>query len=98
MLIQLLDVLQAGGTYRVADLAETLDTTPQLVEIMLADLVRLSYLEPVKGNGGCQGCPSSRTCTVNTCGGIRGMGRSRLWRLTDKGWHVDRDALEDTVK
>ena len=78
MLDRLLALLRDGGTHRLADLAEVLDTTPELVEVMLEDLGRMGYLKPVSGGcgGGCNACPMSGMCTV-------GNGE-RIWTLTDR--------------
>ena len=43
MLDQLLQLLRAGGTHRVSDLAHELETTPALVEAMLEGLVRMGH-------------------------------------------------------
>ena len=78
MLDRLLSLLRAGGTRRVSDLADVLDTTPELVEMMLEDLARMGYLKPVSGGcgSGCSSCPMSGMCTVG--------GGERIWTLTDK--------------
>jgi hypothetical protein len=77
MLDKLLALLRAGGTHRVNDLADILDTTPDLVDMMLEDLARMGYLKPVSGGcgDGCSSCPMSAMCTV-------GSGE-RIWTLTD---------------
>jgi predicted ArsR family transcriptional regulator len=80
MLDQLLKLLRSGGSHRVSDLAEALDTTPQLVETMLEDLARMGYLRAV--NAGCEDscatCPVAGLCAA---GGEAG----RMWALTGKG-------------
>jgi hypothetical protein len=79
MLNQLLDLLRSGGTRRVADLARELDTTPELVEVMLEDLCRMGYLRRVGGEcgGKCGACPVAGLCAVG--------GDEQLWVLTEKG-------------
>jgi DNA-binding IscR family transcriptional regulator len=78
MLNRLLELLRAGGTHRVADLARELETTPALVEAMLEDLDRMGYLKRVGGEcgGGCAGCSLAGLCTT-------GEGK-RVWTLTEK--------------
>ena len=78
MLNQLLELLRAGGTHRVTDLARALDTTSELVQAMLDDLSRMGYLSPVGGDcaGACAACPLPGLCTA--------AGSGRAWALTDK--------------
>nr|HID12933.1 DNA-binding protein [Anaerolineae bacterium] len=75
MLERLLELLRAGGTHRVSDLARELETTPALVEAMLEDLARMGYLKRVGGEcgGGCAACPLSRLCAAGAKG--------RIWAL-----------------
>ena len=70
MLHRLLQMLRAGGTHRVGDLARELDTTPQLVEVMLDDLARMGYLKQVSGgcSDGCGSCPMSGLCAAGSSG------------------------------
>jgi hypothetical protein len=72
MLNELLALLQAGGVHRVDDLARELDTTPGLVELMLEELARLGYLEPLTQpcSAACEGCAMSGLCAAGT--GSRG--------------------------
>lgn len=76
MLTELLARLRAGGVRRVADLARELDTTPELVELMLEELVRLGYLRPLEQTCGatCEGCAISDFCAA---------GGGRVWMLAD---------------
>ena len=78
MLNRLLELLRAGGTHRMADLACELETTPALVEAMLEDLARMGYLKQVGGEcaGGCAGCSLAGLCTTGEGG--------RVWTLTEK--------------
>lgn len=66
MLDELLARLQDGGTRRVVDLARELETTPELVELMLEDLVRMGYLKPMEHACGaaCAGCGMSGLCAA----------------------------------
>ncbi len=63
MLDRLLEILKAGGTHRVSDLARVLDTTPKLVEMMLEDLSRAGYVKPVATcTEACASCPLANSC------------------------------------
>jgi predicted ArsR family transcriptional regulator len=79
VLNRLLELLRSGGTRRVADLARDLDTTPELVEVMLEDLCRMGYLKRVGGacGGKCAACPMAGMCAVG--------GDEQLWVSTEKG-------------
>jgi hypothetical protein len=79
MLNQLLELLRAGGTHRVADLARELDTTPSLVEAMLEEMSRLGYLKSAHEGctERCGTCPMAGLCAAGESG--------RMWTLTDKG-------------
>ncbi len=80
MLGQLLKILQQGGTRRVTDLAQDLGTTPELIEMMLEDLVRMGYLKRVGGEcpeTSCKACPLAGLCAAGSSG--------QLWSLTEKG-------------
>ena len=89
MLDRLLELLQAGGTHRVADLARQLETTPELVEVMLADLARMGYLKPVGGEcgGGCAGCSLAGLCAAGSpsapSASLR-AGGGQVWALTER--------------
>jgi len=78
MLERLLDLLREGGTHRVIDLARRLETTPELVEMMLEDLARMGHLRPVSGGcaGRCATCPLARVCAA-------GAG-ARVWTLAER--------------
>ena len=79
MLNKLLELLRAGGTHRVTDLARELGATPELIEVMLEDLTRMGYLKAVGGEcgGGCAGCSLAGLCATGKDG--------RVWALADKG-------------
>jgi len=79
MLNQLLELLRAGGTHRIADLARELDTTAPLIEAMLEDLSRMGYLKSVGQSctERCSSCPVAGLCAAGEGG--------RMWTLTDKG-------------
>jgi DNA-binding IscR family transcriptional regulator len=86
MLNRLLELLRAGGTHRVADLARELETTPQLVEAMLENLTRMGYLQPMGGEcgAGCAGCQLARVCAAGDPSTSLGTGDGRVWALADK--------------
>lgn len=83
MLNKLLELLQSGGTHRVADLARALDATPELVEAMLDDLMRMGYLRQIGGECGrsCAGCSLAGLCAAGD--------RGRVWGLTERGANAD---------
>ncbi len=63
MLDRLLEILKAGGTHRVSDLARALDTTPELVEMMLEALSRAGYVKPVATCAEtCSACSLADSC------------------------------------
>jgi DNA-binding Lrp family transcriptional regulator len=79
MLRQILSRVQEGGTWTVADLAEELDATPELVEAALEELSRRGYLKPVGAacSGSCGACPLAAGC-------VRG-GAKRVWTVPQEG-------------
>lgn len=69
MLGRLLEILRAGGTHRVSDLARALDTTPALVEMMLEELSRAGYVKPVAPcMEACTSCPLADSCIATQPG------------------------------
>ena len=87
MLNRLLELLRAGGTRRVSDLARELETTPALVEAMLEHMARMGYLERVgeECGGGCAGCSLGGLCAASAPSTLPGAGSGRVWTLTNKG-------------
>ena len=77
MLTQLLELLRAGGTHRVADLVRELDATSELIEAMLEYLGWMGHLKRVGGAcaGKCTACPVAGLCAAGEGG--------RVWVLTD---------------
>jgi predicted ArsR family transcriptional regulator len=76
MLERLLELIRAGGTQRIGDLAQALDTSPQLVQVMLEDLRRRGYLtavDPACGRA-CGGCAFA--CA-------KPIPRGQVWTLSD---------------
>jgi hypothetical protein len=67
----------------VADLARELDTTVELVEMMLEDLCRLGHLRQVDGGcaGACASCAASDLCVAGS--------RSKLWTLAEDRSTID---------
>ena len=78
MLSRLLELLREGGTHRVADLARALDTTSELVEVMLEDLARMGYLRRVGGACGshCGACSLAGLCAAGESG--------QVWTLAER--------------
>jgi hypothetical protein len=66
MLNRMLELLREGGTRRIRNLAVELDTTPELVEVMLEDLARMGYLRRVGAEclAECVTCPLAGTCVA----------------------------------
>jgi DNA-binding Lrp family transcriptional regulator len=66
MLNRLLELLREGGTLRIRNLADELDTTPELVEAMLEDLARMGYLRRVGAECSeqCKTCSLSEMCVA----------------------------------
>ncbi len=75
MLERLLELVQAGGTRHIDGLARELDTTPELVHVMLENLSRMGYLKAVDGacSTQCGECQFACSCSVGTA--------SRVWTL-----------------
>jgi predicted ArsR family transcriptional regulator len=78
VLDQLLELLRSGGTRRVADLARELDTTPELVKMMLEDLCRMGYLKRVGAEcpASCQACPMAGVCAAGSPGQLWALAKS----------------------
>jgi len=79
MLEELINLLKTGKTRRIAELAQTLNTTPELVELMLQDLERMGILKRVEGTCKemCASCPMSTVCATG--------GGGQLWTMTEEG-------------
>ncbi len=77
MLERLLDLLQAGGTRSVDDLARILDTSPELVQAMLENLGRIGYLKALDGtcNTQCGDCTLACSCGAGAA--------SKVWTLAE---------------
>ncbi len=83
MLNKLLELLREGGTRRIAELAQELETTPQLVQAMLEDLARMGYLGQLNAqcSESCAECPMSHVCAVG--GPSSEGGNGRVWVLLE---------------
>ncbi len=81
MLEQLLQMMVEGsGAAAVPELARRLGVSARLVEQMIAQLVRLGYLEAVEpgcAGGACRGCAMAAGCAAQP--------QARLWAATEKG-------------
>jgi hypothetical protein len=79
MLEKLLAEIRAGGTLQPAALAEKLNTSVGLVEMMLEDLERRGVITQVNASCGepCGGCPMVGECAIASPQG-------RLWMLGRK--------------
>lgn len=64
MLERLLELITRDHRIAVAELAQALDTSPEMVESMLGELERLGYLAVVPGcaTGACSGCSGQASC------------------------------------
>jgi hypothetical protein len=79
MLRQLLHLAAQRGTIRSQELARSLGTSPELVDLALAELVRQDCLEAADAGGSnpCQRCPLRAAC-LHRC-------QPRIWTITRKG-------------
>lgn len=77
MLRESLRLIAAGSVTGVSDLAERLGVTPSLAEQLVADLVRLGYLQSPEAtcSSRCRGCPLAQGCS-------RQLG---LFSITERG-------------
>ncbi len=78
MLERLLDLVQAGGTRSIDELACALDTTPELIQAMLENLGRMGYLKVV--DGACS-APCGDCALASDCGAGAG---SKVWAVTGR--------------
>jgi len=90
MLNRLLELLRAGGTRRVSDLARELETTPALVEAMLEHMAQMGYLERVGGECGekCAACSLGGLCAAGAPSTLPGTGSGWVWALAERGTSV----------
>ena len=66
MLMKLLDLITKEGRYRPVELAQKLDTSPELVEQAVELLVEKGYLKPLENcsDESCGGCSVTSACKV----------------------------------
>lgn len=77
MLEQLIKEIRAGGTLETGDLAVRLETTPQLIEVMLEHLQRSGLIQAyVSCSDGCSGCSLQDACKKPNSSTLR------LWQMT----------------
>lgn len=83
MLERLLALLITGGTWRIEELARTLDTTPALVQAMLEDLARRGYLKSLSDtcDAKCSSCVLAGHCKSN----LSTLGVA--WTTTENAFH-----------
>ncbi len=76
MLEKLLDRISGAGSISTLSLAQELGVSEELIEAMVADLVRAGYLRPVApcGEGECGACRSAMACKY----------RGKIWALVRK--------------
>lgn len=63
MFEELLQILQAGGSFEIGALAKKLNASPELVKMMIEHMKRtglIECLQPVQA--GCSACPSGGSC------------------------------------
>lgn len=79
MLKEVLHLAIERGTISSEELALALDTSPELVHLMLEELVRRDYLQAVvRGcSAACERCPLRGACLYRR--------QPRVWMLTCKG-------------
>jgi predicted ArsR family transcriptional regulator len=79
MLREVLCLAVERGTARSDEVARALDTSPELVRLLLAELTRRDYLHPaVPGcSTACEHCPLRAACLYRC--------HARVWMLTRKG-------------
>ncbi len=68
MLEQMLQIIRQDGHVNITQLARRLQTTPALVEQMLAHLERAGYLKAIDTcqPTNCQGCQAAKLCNHTT--------------------------------
>lgn len=76
MLEQLLAEIRSGGTLEVSALAIRLNTTPELVTVMLEHLQRSGYLRAYEGcEQACAACSLKSACQLKQT-----VAGARLWQ------------------
>ena len=76
MLEKLLDEIRTGGTFDTAALAQSLDTTPALVKLMLEQLQQMGHIKAYEAcTSSCEQCGLKTSCS--TPAGSKGI---TLWQ------------------
>ncbi len=80
MLHRFLETIQAGDVQSLAEIARTMDISPDMVLRMAQELTNKGYLQEIGTNcdepqKGCPDCPVNNTC----------QGFVKHWFLTEKG-------------
>ena len=73
MLEKLLSEIRSGGTFEIGVLAVKLETTPELVEVMLEHLQNTGYIHPYQTcSNACSRCNLKNACkTTHQTDGVR---------------------------
>lgn len=75
----LMDEIKKGGTLEVNQLARKLNTTPQLVEVMIEHLQKSGVVKQYESClDGCSGCQLSSACDHK-----KGSGVTHLWQYEE---------------
>ena len=78
MFRRILRLVAETGSIRCEELAQALDTSPEIVRLALAELARRDYLQVISECGAtCEHCPIHAACHYRC--------QPQLWMLTDKG-------------
>ena len=65
MLEKILDEIKSGGTFDTGVLAQRLNTTPELVKVMLEQLQRIGYIHPYEAcTSSCDKCGLKAACSA----------------------------------
>lgn len=79
MLELLMDEIRKGGTLEINQLAKKLNTTPQLVELMIEHLQHSGVVKPYETcTDGCSRCQLSSACSH-----VKGNGVTQIWEYEE---------------
>jgi hypothetical protein len=79
MLVSLMEAIKRGGTLEVNHLAQQLDTTPQMVSMMMEHLQRSGFLRQYETcTDPCGDCQLS-----TACGHKKGNGVTQIWQFEE---------------
>jgi hypothetical protein len=86
MLVKLMEEIKKGGTLEVNRLAQQLDTTPQMVSLMMEHLQKSGFIKQYEtcmdACGDCQ--------MATACGHKKGNGVTQIWSFEEKKRQVNR--------